>query len=115
MGDEKDLVGRISSFSPTGISEEHTIASILLASQIKSGKRIGFAMTVREQDIPTDHPEYKVWVGSQFIKWTDGGWTGEPGSVYGIFGSILDKALEAQIKEDEGNRATGLAQSQSGV
>src|SRR3989304_6279072 len=102
---EHELMDRISSFSPGGISEEHTIARMLLARQIQNGKRMGFAITVREQDIPENHPEYKVWVGSQFIKWKEGGWTGEPGSVYGIFGGILDKALEVQIREDEENKS----------
>jgi hypothetical protein len=109
-----DLVGKISSFSPNGIPEEQTIGSILLTRQIKNGKRIGFAITLREQDIPENHPEYKTWVGNQFIKWTDGGWNGGAvGSVYGILGGILDKALEAQIKEDDENKAKGEKSGQS--
>lgn len=108
MDEKKGLIDKISSFSPRGIPEEHTIARILLVRQVKSGKRMGYTITVGEQDIPDEHPEYKVWIGSQFIKWQDGGWIGEPGNVYGVFGGILDKILETQLKEDnERNKIKG--------
>lgn len=99
---ENGLVKKLSEMLPTN-SYEGQAASILLSRQIRGGRQMEYAITLREEDIPKDQPHLKVWAGSQFIRFKDGGWTGEPGNLGAttLLGKVLESALVSQLEEDE--------------
>jgi hypothetical protein len=99
---ENGLVRKLSEMLPTN-SYEGQAASILLGRQIRKGRQMEYAITLRPEDIPADQPHLKTWAGSQFIRFKDGGWAGEPGNLGAttILGQVLESALASQLQEDE--------------
>lgn len=99
----ENLVRKIASDLAGKLPEEQQANAILLGRQVSGGRQMEFSITLREQDIPQDHPELKIWMGSQFIRFKDGGWTGEPGNLgpQTFLGKVLESTLSAQLKKDE--------------